>query len=531
MNLPLELSQIVGAAAEIEPALAVRPRILVAGEFSSGKTRLVNALLGEALLPSSVTSTSLPPIWITSGEGTPECVGVDGRVQAFGSVPELIGHVLGADLARIHHCRLPHPSPVLRHFDLIDTPGSSDPNIPSLCWERMVDHADMVVWCSTAVQAWRQSEKSAWLAIPEDVAARSLLVLSHADRLTDPADREKVLRRVTHEAEGLFASIRLASFLSEPDVAGLLADLHAAAAGLPRRPSRPFLPAPEGDAAGTAAAGDGGAAPRVVPRRIRLRSSATAPLLLVTRAPEAEIPSDDLAAEADAPIVADEAIGIDEAPAFGPDDAGPLLPQAAAPAAETAPGLPDVFDLASLASAASVVDHAPLPPGEPAGGEEGFLALLRGAIEAVEDVPEADPPAPAPDAATAGPDPDSSEAADPACARDIGDAGDGPAEAIRPTDRDTVPPVGAVAAGLPTEEAAPVPVAARMAAPQPAPMIFGPARMLWAQILPTLDADDPDQLLDGIEQLVAELDLTWARACLAQAPTVGRRRGGAAGPA
>ena len=49
------------------PRPARLPRILVAGEFSSGKTQLISGLLGEAVLPSNVISTALPPIWLVSG--------------------------------------------------------------------------------------------------------------------------------------------------------------------------------------------------------------------------------------------------------------------------------------------------------------------------------------------------------------------------------------------------------------------------------------------------------------------------------
>ena len=40
---------------------ARKPRILVAGEFSAGKSTIINRLLGFELLPENVTSTSLPP--------------------------------------------------------------------------------------------------------------------------------------------------------------------------------------------------------------------------------------------------------------------------------------------------------------------------------------------------------------------------------------------------------------------------------------------------------------------------------------
>ena len=41
-------------------AARARPRIALMGEFSSGKSTLLNLLIGEALLPTKVTATELP---------------------------------------------------------------------------------------------------------------------------------------------------------------------------------------------------------------------------------------------------------------------------------------------------------------------------------------------------------------------------------------------------------------------------------------------------------------------------------------
>ncbi|MGP3698090.1 dynamin family protein [Rhodobacter sp. NSM] len=532
MNLPLELSQIVGEAADVSPAIAARPRIMIAGEFSSGKTCLVNALLGEAILPSSVTSTSLPPIWISHGEGAPECVGIDGHVQAFESVPEMVAHVLATDLVRIHHCRIQLPNPLLLDFDLIDTPGSSDPNIPSTSWERMVAEADMIVWCSPAVQAWRQSEKSIWLSLPEAVTGPSLLVLSQADKLANEEDRAKVMGRVLREADGLFASVCMSSFLSDTDVRKLRSLLRDSALILPRRTPRPILPPGEAPA--------DTAAHKVVPRRIRGSAATSGPLLLVTRAasesdvaPEQEepapLPPDE--AEANAPDLAVEAIEAEQ-------------PDAVAEAPEADPA--DDLDLSDmLASIGDAAAFDPVPePVEPE-AESDFLALLRGAIEAGAEHGS--------DEATEG-----SRHGDEDGVLDIEEASEDEPAAINTahlshqevtltretlaavplrTATSSAGPAADAATDQPREaaaEAAPVmrdtePVTARRASRPAAPaMMFGPARMLWEQILPTLDADDPDSLLDGIDQLVAELDLTWARACLQSAPPSGRRRGGPA---
>lgn len=189
-----------------------RPRIMVAGEFSSGKTRLVNGLVGRRVLPSNVTSTALPPVWLVGGSSGMVRVDVNGVAHDIASLE-------GIDVLDTHYCLIGVPdAPILKHFDIIDTPGNSDPNIPSISWERMLDSADMIVWCSTAVQAWRQSEKSVWMEMPQRLRDKATLLVTNADRLPDERSAQKVMRRVQRDAESFFDTFLLASLLNEADL-------------------------------------------------------------------------------------------------------------------------------------------------------------------------------------------------------------------------------------------------------------------------------------------------------------------------
>ncbi|ABA81334.1 dynamin family protein [Cereibacter sphaeroides] len=569
MNLPLELSEVVGETAAVQ---AARPRILVAGEFSSGKTSLVNALLGEDLLPASVTSTALPPIWIRHGEGAPDCLFLDGTVQRFASLAEMLAHLDGTDLERISHCRLAHPSPLLRAFDLIDTPGGSDPGMPAASWERMVPEADMVVWCSPAVQAWRQSEKSAWAALPAALTAPSLLVLSQADRLVRDEDRGKVMRRVLREVEGLFAAVHMASFLAEADVGALRLALREAAAALPRRP----VQEPADDPART----------RIVPRRVRGRSAAPAPLLLVDPAdasaregapPDGHavsggdwLPDDPgVASPLDAeeghereesaalgaahlPMGADGPTHVESAPEGGPGDeeaarGEELLPISPSPAlasgqenrsvGDPSPDLdlPEPETAPRYEDGADAAQTAPPEPVE-AADDGAFLALLRETIGTPQpSTPlssEADAGEATAEARVAGALPGGARTPDPsqmleagALSRKAGTPDQSePSLTSDAVDHEIAADAPLQGPGRPAPQASAEP---RPRAVAPA-MMFGPARMLWERILPTLDPDDPGAILDGVDRLVAELDLSWARACLQAAPPSGRRRGGPA---
>ena len=200
---------------------ARKPRILVAGEFSSGKTQLINGLIGTQLLPSNVVATALPPVWLVAG--TPGLCALDllGKPLPHTDISQV-------DVTGTLFCIASHYAPVLRRMDIIDTPGNSDPNIPSESWERMLDYADIVVWCTTATQAWRQSEKAVWQNMPERLRGTAILLVTHADLLVDTRSADRLMRRIARETQGFFARTMLVSLLDDRDLATIRSELATA---------------------------------------------------------------------------------------------------------------------------------------------------------------------------------------------------------------------------------------------------------------------------------------------------------------
>ena len=58
------------ASGQLAAWFARRPSFALMGEYSAGKSALLNALLGQSLLPTRVTATDLPAVWITHGDRT-----------------------------------------------------------------------------------------------------------------------------------------------------------------------------------------------------------------------------------------------------------------------------------------------------------------------------------------------------------------------------------------------------------------------------------------------------------------------------
>lgn len=185
-----------------------RPRLALMGEFSAGKSTLTNLLLGGTPLPVRVTATRLPPVWISQGRAGAWREDLDGGLSEIDAAD-----LESVPLEQTRTIRLSMQADILDLCDLIDMPGISDPNMDAEIWERVIGEADHIVWCSHATQAWRQSEAAVWDAVPDDLRARSLLLLTRFDKIVSPADRDRVLSRVRRETAGLFADLFPVSLL------------------------------------------------------------------------------------------------------------------------------------------------------------------------------------------------------------------------------------------------------------------------------------------------------------------------------
>ena len=194
-------------AATARPA-PEKPCLALMGEFSAGKSTLSNLLIGTQSLPVQVTATQLPPVWIAHGDQPPYRVDLEGNVM-----PVDLNHLAEIEVADTAYVRIFRKSDVLEICDIIDMPGISDPSMAANVWQRVIHNATSVIWCTHATQAWRQSEAAVWESLPPQLHSKSLLLLTRMDKINSQSDRERLLRRVRRETDGLFAEVLPISLL------------------------------------------------------------------------------------------------------------------------------------------------------------------------------------------------------------------------------------------------------------------------------------------------------------------------------
>jgi hypothetical protein len=175
--------------------LAQRPRVIVLGEGNAGKTSLVNLLLDQALLPGSVVANTRRPVVLRFAKS----IVVTG-VTPFGrlDLQQADGEPhYGSGLESLE---IGLPNPKLAAFDLVDTPAMS------ASAQLDVGEADLLLWCTVATQAWKQSERRLWMTIGKRHHRRAILVATHKDSLRGDEEK-KVGARLTAETADCFGAI------------------------------------------------------------------------------------------------------------------------------------------------------------------------------------------------------------------------------------------------------------------------------------------------------------------------------------
>ena len=179
-------------------------RIAVLGEFNSGKTTLVNAMLGADVFPAGiVTRTDLPAVAQYASRPSLSMKMADGTRVPLAI--ENLGQPPPAGARELNY-RLPLES--LKRVSIVDTPAADmegaaiDPRIVQAC-----RGADLLVWCTPAMQAWKYSEQLLWLMLPTALRKRGVLAVTFADQVTSESDLDRLLIRLHADAGPYFTDI------------------------------------------------------------------------------------------------------------------------------------------------------------------------------------------------------------------------------------------------------------------------------------------------------------------------------------
>jgi GTP-binding protein EngB required for normal cell division len=153
--------------------------LVVAGEFNSGKSSFINALLGERVLPEGVTPTT-------------------DRINVLRHAPEVSDQLREAYLLE-----RTHPADVLREISIVDTPGT---NAIIRRHEELtrdfVPRSDLVLFVTSADRPFTESER-AFLEQIREWGKKIVFIVNKIDILTRAEDRQEVIHYVGDNAAAL----------------------------------------------------------------------------------------------------------------------------------------------------------------------------------------------------------------------------------------------------------------------------------------------------------------------------------------
>ncbi|HKP50515.1 MAG TPA: dynamin family protein [Gemmatimonadales bacterium] len=153
--------------------------LVVAGEFNSGKSSFINALLGERVLPEGVTPTT-------------------DRINVLRHGPEITDQLREAYLLE-----RTHPAEVLREISIVDTPGT---NAIIRRHEELtrdfVPRSDLVLFVTSADRPFTESERT-FLEQIRQWGKKIVFIVNKIDILPRTEEREEVIRFVGENAGAL----------------------------------------------------------------------------------------------------------------------------------------------------------------------------------------------------------------------------------------------------------------------------------------------------------------------------------------
>ena len=153
--------------------------LVVVGEFNSGKSAFLNALIGERVMPEGVTPTTAVINLLQYGETQSEQMLPDGIIARS------------------------YPADFLDEITLVDTPGTNAiVREHEALTQKFVPRADLVLFITSADRPFTESERQ-FMADIREWGKKITVVINKIDLLRTEEDRQNVIDFVTDNIERL----------------------------------------------------------------------------------------------------------------------------------------------------------------------------------------------------------------------------------------------------------------------------------------------------------------------------------------
>lgn len=183
-------------------------KVAITGQFSSGKSTFLNALLSKNILPTGITPVTSKVNYIRYGnEFRIQVHYKDGRdeYQQIEDIARFTDQRCAVE--EIEYLTLYAPLEMLREITFVDTPGlNSQDDTDTITTQRVLKDVDGIIWLSLIDNAGKMSEAQTLSQYMEQYQNKSLCVLNQKDKF-EPEQVEQSVSYVKQSFSKYFSEV------------------------------------------------------------------------------------------------------------------------------------------------------------------------------------------------------------------------------------------------------------------------------------------------------------------------------------
>ena|GEM_PF-317820 len=184
-------------------------KVAITGQFSSGKSTFLNALLSKSILPTGITPVTSKVNYIRYGEETKLQIRYkDGR-EEYHSVENIKRFTDQRErVEEIDFLTLFSPLELLKDIIFVDTPGlNSQSDSDTETTSRVLKEVDGIIWLTLIDNAGKRSEEKTLESFLDAYQSKSLCVLNQKDKFDSVDEINESLNYVKTKFEKYFSEV------------------------------------------------------------------------------------------------------------------------------------------------------------------------------------------------------------------------------------------------------------------------------------------------------------------------------------